>query len=94
MNNAIKHAQATAIERALPGATHRQLDHDHRQRSWHAASRTDSHGLKIMRERARLIDAELTIERQSRAAGSSVSVHVGSDTGGGASDTPPEVSKR
>ena len=37
MNNAIKHAQATAIERALPGARTRGLDHHHRRRPRPAA---------------------------------------------------------
>ena len=43
---------------------------------------TDSHGLKIMRERARLIDAELAIDANP-TGGLSVSVQVGADNGAG-----------
>ncbi len=62
MNNAIKHAQATSIEVACrvhaPGATITIVD-DGRGLQ---AARSDSHGLKIMRERARLVGGTLTIE--------------------------------
>jgi len=62
MNNAIKHAQATSIEVSCrvhaPGATITIAD-DGRGLQ---AARSDSHGLKIMRERARLVGGTLTIE--------------------------------
>ena len=92
MNNAIKHSQATAIEvhcQVYAPAARITISDNGRGMQ---ASRTDSHGLKIMRERARLINADLSLSANP-SGGLSVSVHVGSDTGGGASDTPPEVSR-
>jgi signal transduction histidine kinase len=62
MNNAIKHAQCTTIEVNCqvhaPSAWITVTD-DGRGLQ---AARSDSHGLKIMRERARLVGARLTIE--------------------------------
>ena len=61
MNNAIKHSQATAIEvhcQVYAPAARITISDNGRGMQ---ASRTDSHGLKIMRERARLINAELTM---------------------------------
>jgi signal transduction histidine kinase len=92
MNNAIKHSQATAIEVHCqvyaPAARITVTDNGRGMQQ----ARTDSHGLKIMRERARLINAELSISTNP-AGGLSVSVLVGSDTGVGASGIPPEVSR-
>lgn len=62
MNNAIKHAQCSAIEVNCqvhaPSALITVAD-DGRGLQ---AARSDSHGLKIMRERARLVGAELSID--------------------------------
>lgn len=62
MNNAIKHAQCSTIEVNCqvhaPSALITIAD-DGRGLQ---AARTDSHGLKIMRERARLVGADLTID--------------------------------
>ena len=92
MNNAIKHAQATAIEVHCqvyaPAARITVTDNGRGMQQ----ARTDSHGLKIMRERARLIHAELTIAANP-GGGLAVSVQVGSDTGGSAARTPPDVSR-
>jgi signal transduction histidine kinase len=92
MNNAIKHSHATAIEVHCqvyaPAARITVTDNGRGMQK----ARTDSHGLKIMRERARLINAELTIN-SNPTGGLSVSVLVGSDTGVGASTMPPEVSR-
>ncbi len=74
MNNAIKHSQATAIEVHCqvyaPAARITVTDNGRGMQQ----ARTDSHGLKIMRERARLINAELTIT-SNPTGGLSVSVH-------------------
>jgi len=92
MNNAIKHSQATAIEvHCQVYAPAARITISDNGRGMQQA-RTDSHGLKIMRERARLISAELSISTNP-AGGLSVSVQVGSDTSVGASDTPPKVSR-
>ncbi|MGA8254978.1 MAG: sensor histidine kinase [Nocardioides sp.] len=73
MNNAIKHAQCTTIEVACrvhaPGATISIADDGRGLQS----ARSDSHGLKIMRERARLVGGTLTIE--DRPTGGTL-VHV------------------
>jgi signal transduction histidine kinase len=90
MNNAIKHAQASVIDVHCqvyaPAARITVTDNGRGMQQ----ARTDSHGLKIMRERARLIRAELTIS-ENPSGGLSVSVQVGSDTGVGASGEPPKV---
>jgi signal transduction histidine kinase len=92
MNNAIKHAQASAIEVHCqvyaPAARITITDNGRGMQQ----ARPDSHGLKIMRERARLIHAELATT-ETPGGGLSVSVQVGSDTGSGASGTSSEVSR-
>jgi len=90
MNNAIKHSQANAIEvhcQVYAPAAHITINDNGRGMQ---QARTDSHGLKIMRERARLINAELSIST-NLSGGLTVSVLVGADTG--ASGLPPEVSR-
>jgi signal transduction histidine kinase len=78
MNNAIKHAQATAItvhcQVHAPGASITVADDGRGMQQ----ARNDSHGLQIMRERARLINAELTID-SSREGGLAVRVHISGD---------------
>jgi signal transduction histidine kinase len=92
MNNAIKHAQATAIEVHCqvyaPAARITIRDNGRGMQQ----ARADSHGLKIMRERARLISAELSIA-DNPGGGLAVSVAVGSDKGAGASGGAAEVSR-
>lgn len=78
MNNAIKHAQATAItvhcQVHAPGASITIADNGRGLQR----ARNDSHGLQIMEERARLISAELTIDSDP-ARGLAVRVHVSGD---------------
>ena len=73
MNNAIKHAEATVIDVHCrvhaPGATLTVSDDGRGLQE----ARDDSHGLQIMRERARLVGAKLSIEENSRGG---VTVHV------------------
>lgn len=73
MNNAVKHARATAIDVRCqvyaPEATITVTDDGVGLQT----ARTDSHGLKIMRERARLIGAELVV-RDNASRGLTVSV--------------------
>ena len=92
MNNAIKHSQANAIEvHCQVYAPAARITINDNGRGMQQA-RTDSHGLKIMRERARLINAELSISSND-SGGLSVSVLVGSDTGVGTTGIPPEVTR-
>jgi signal transduction histidine kinase len=90
MNNAIKHSQASAVEVHCqvyaPAARITIIDNGRGMQQ----SRTDSHGLKIMRERARLINAELAINTNP-AGGLSVSVQVGADNGAASTAPRPEV---
>ena len=90
MNNAIKHSQASAVEVHCqvyaPSARITIIDNGRGMQQ----SRTDSHGLKIMRERARLINAELAINTNP-AGGLSVSVQVGADTGAAPTGPRAEV---
>jgi len=92
MNNAIKHSQASAVEVHCqvyaPAARITINDNGLGMQE----ARTDSHGLKIMRERARLISAELSISTNP-TGGLSVSVQVGPDSGVGASGAPDEVER-
>ncbi len=92
MNNAVKHARATSIDVRCqvyaPDAIITVTDDGVGLQS----ARSDSHGLKIMRERARLIGAELVV-RDNASRGLTVSVSlkvprhvVGSRT----ADTTPE----
>ncbi len=76
MNNAIKHARCTAIE---------VVCQVHAPNAWIVVkddgqglqkARSDSHGLKIMRERARLVGGALTIE-DGPTGGLLVSVRIG-----------------
>jgi len=75
MNNAVKHARATAIDVRCqvyaPDAVITVTDNGVGMQ----AARRDSHGLKIMRERARLIGAELVV-RDNASRGLTVSVAV------------------
>jgi signal transduction histidine kinase len=61
MNNAIKHSQCSSIEVTCivhaPDVLITVADDGRGM----GVARSDSHGLKIMRERARLVDAQLTI---------------------------------
>jgi signal transduction histidine kinase len=76
MNNAVKHARATAIEvecqvyapraRISVCDNGRGLQH----------GRADSYGLKIMRERAQLIDADLSVS-ENDTGGLTVTVQIG-----------------
>ena len=82
MNNAIKHAQAKSItvhcQVHAPAASITIADDGRGLQQ----ARNDSHGLQIMQESARLIDAELTI-RPSREGGLAVQVRI-------SGDEPPE----
>jgi signal transduction histidine kinase len=92
MNNAIKHSHATAIEvHCQVYAPAARITVNDNGRGMQEA-RTDSHGLKIMRERARLISAELSMSTNS-TGGLSVSVQVGSDTGVGTSSASDDVER-
>ncbi|HWI43860.1 MAG TPA: sensor histidine kinase [Nocardioides sp.] len=75
MNNAVKHARATSIDVRCqvyaPEAVITITDDGVGMQS----ARSDSHGLKIMRERARLIGAELVV-RDNASRGLTVSVSV------------------
>lgn len=75
MTNAVKHARATAIDVRCqvyaPEAVITVTDDGVGLQS----ARTDSHGLKIMRERARLIGADLVV-RDNASRGLTVSVAV------------------
>lgn len=75
INNAVKHARATAIDVRCqvyaPDAVITITDDGVGLQS----ARSDSHGLKIMRERARLIGAELVV-RDNASRGLTVSVSV------------------
>ncbi|WP_139981179.1 sensor histidine kinase [Nocardioides litoris] len=77
MNNAIKHAQCSTIEVNCqvhaPAALITVTDDGRGLQK----GRSDSHGLKIMRERARLVGAELAID-DSPGGGLSVAVRIGS----------------
>ncbi len=79
MNNAVKHAQATSIEVSChvhaPDALITVTDDGRGLQP----ARSDSHGLKIMRERARLVGAEIAIA-DNPAGGLSVSVRIGNTT--------------
>ncbi len=78
MNNAIKHAQAKAItvhcQVHAPAASITIADDGRGLQQ----ARSDSHGLQIMQERARLIDAELTIGT-SPQGGLAVQVRISGD---------------
>ncbi len=75
INNAVKHARATAIDVRCqvyaPDAIITITDNGVGLQT----ARSDSHGLKIMRERARLIGAELVV-RDNASRGLTVSVSV------------------
>jgi signal transduction histidine kinase len=91
MNNAIKHARATAITvhcQVHAPAVSITIADDGRGLQ---KARSDSHGLKIMQERARLIDADLTIEA-SPEGGLAVRVRISGDESGheAPSDEPTE----
>lgn len=81
MNNAIKHAHCSVIDVTCqvhaPDA-HIIVSDDGRGLQ---QARSDSHGLKIMRERARLVGAALSIEDDAAAGGVVVSVRVGNVAG-------------
>lgn len=79
MNNAIKHARCTAIEvtcQVHAPEAHITVSDDGRGLQ---EARSDSHGLKIMRERARLVGAALSIEDDADS-GLVVSVRIGKVT--------------
>ncbi len=80
MNNAIKHAQCTTInvhcEVAAPEARITVSDDGRGLQE----ARSDSHGLKIMRERARLVGAELSIGDNDHG-GLTVSARIGPSDG-------------
>ena len=76
MNNAVKHAQATSIDvicQVYAPRARITVSDDGRGLQ---QARTDSHGLKIMHERAQLISAELSIADNTHG-GLTVSVEVG-----------------
>ncbi len=80
MNNAIKHAQCTSIEVNCrvhaPSALITVVDDGRGLQQ----GRSDSHGLKIMRERARLVGADLAIDNHP-AGGLAVSVRIDNRNG-------------
>ncbi|MBS43211.1 MAG: hypothetical protein CMH83_08645 [Nocardioides sp.] len=80
MNNAIKHAQCSAIEvvcQVQAPDVFLRISDDGRGLG---TARSDSHGLKIMRERARLAGATLDIG-ESPSGGVSVQVQIGTRAG-------------
>ncbi|WP_183095509.1 sensor histidine kinase [Nocardioides stalactiti] len=89
MNNAVKHARATAIDVRCqvyaPDARITIADDGVGLQS----GRADSHGLKIMRERAKLIGAQLTV-RDNASRGLTVSVVLRAP---GGHDPEPERTK-
>jgi signal transduction histidine kinase len=92
LNNAVKHSHASAVEvHCQVYAPAARITINDNGRGMQQA-RNDSHGLKIMRERARLINAELTISTNP-AGGLSVSVQVGADTGAVTADARPEMKR-
>lgn len=92
MNNAVKHARATSIDVRCqvyaPEAIITVTDDGVGLQS----ARSDSHGLKIMRERARLVGAELVVrDNASRGLTVSVSLKVPRHSvGSHPADTTPE----
>lgn len=92
MNNAVKHARATSIDVRCqvyaPEAIITVTDDGVGLQS----ARSDSHGLKIMRERARLVGAELVVrDNASRGLTVSVSLKVPRHAvGAHPADTTPE----
>lgn len=80
MNNAVKHAEATSIDVVCQVyAPQARITVSDDGRGLQAA-RSDSHGMKIMRERAELVDGELTVT-DTPAGGITVSVQVGAQRG-------------
>ncbi|WP_460853288.1 sensor histidine kinase [Nocardioides montaniterrae] len=80
MNNAVKHARANSIEVAChvyPPQARITITDDGIGLQ---GSRNDSHGLKIMKERARLVGADLTV-RDNASRGLTVSVALRSPVG-------------
>ncbi|WP_435769326.1 sensor histidine kinase [Nocardioides sp. SYSU DS0651] len=73
MNNAVKHARATAIDVRCQVYAPEALITITDDGVGLQSARSDSHGLKIMRERARLIGAELVV-RDNASRGLTVSV--------------------
>ncbi|WP_309650767.1 sensor histidine kinase [Nocardioides sp.] len=76
MNNAVKHAQATSIDVVCQVYAPRARITVSDDGLGLQQARSDSHGLKIMRERAELISADLTITDNPHG-GLTVSVEVG-----------------
>lgn len=76
MNNAIKHARCTSIEVTCQVHAPQALITVSDDGRGLQQARSDSHGLKIMRERARLVGAALSIE-DDPAGGLVVSVRIG-----------------
>jgi signal transduction histidine kinase len=76
MNNAVKHARATAIEVECqvyaPRARISVCDNGRGLQQ----GRADSHGLTIMRERAQLIEADLSVT-PNETGGMTVTVQIG-----------------
>ncbi|MBV6725750.1 sensor histidine kinase [Nocardioides daeguensis] len=96
MNNAVKHARATSIDVRCqvyaPEAIITVTDDGVGLQS----ARADSHGLKIMRERARLIGAELVV-RDNASRGLTVSVALKiprSSPGGHAAMSSPSLTEQ
>lgn len=90
MNNAVRHAQASRIDVQCvvepPGAEIVVLDDGRGLQQ----SRIDSHGRQIMKERARLIGAELTVGNRDEG-GVRVSVRIPAGTGpSGTPDSPTQ----
>ena len=70
MNNAVRHARASTVDvTCVVHAPDAQIRVSDDGRGMQPA-RSDSHGLQIMRERARLIGADLTIETENAGNGS------------------------
>ena len=87
MTNAVKHAKATSIDVLVhvypPEARITVSDNGVGLQT----GRSDSHGLKIMRERARLIGAQLNV-RDNASRGLTVSVALRSPTSPGVARRP------
>ncbi|MBM0127821.1 sensor histidine kinase [Pimelobacter simplex] len=87
INNAVKHARATSIDVRCQVYAPEAIITVTDDGVGLQAARADSHGLKIMRERARLIGAELVV-RDNASRGLTVSVALKIPRSTGSDDSP------
>ncbi|MBM7515381.1 sensor histidine kinase [Nocardioides nitrophenolicus] len=93
MNNAVKHARATSIDVRCQVYAPEAIITVTDDGVGLQAARADSHGLKIMRERARLIGAELVV-RDNASRGLTVSVALKIPRSAGASGDSPILTEQ